>query len=220
MLALVTVFVLKHVVLRREAPEAPGLSRGPAAAAPTVLPEREPTVLDLAPATLPRPERAEFAHPAGTRAEEVERLRDTYLRTYAPLARAEMEAYGIPASVTLAQGLLESVAGTSRLAVATNNHFGIKCFSRSCAPGHCRNFDDDHHKDFFRAYAHPRESYRAHSEFLRGGQRYAGLFALAPNDYRGWAQGLRRAGYATDPAYGDKLIALIERYDLTGYDRP
>ena len=161
---------------------------------------------------------ASFAHPSSHSAADVEQLRADYIAAYAPLARAEMEAYGIPASITLAQGLLESVAGTSRLATATNNHFGIKCFSRRCAPGHCRNFGDDHHKDFFRAYDHPRESYRAHSEFLRNGTRYARLFELDADDYAAWARGLSAAGYATDPAYADKLIGLVERYGLDAYD--
>lgn len=164
------------------------------------------------------PQLASFAHPAAHSSGDVQRLRADYIAAYAPVARAEMAAYGIPASITLAQGLLESVAGTSRLATATNNHFGIKCFSKRCAPGHCRNFGDDHHKDFFRAYADPRESYRAHSEFLRNGKRYARLFDLGADDYVGWARGLRAAGYATDPQYADKLIGLIERYDLTAYD--
>lgn len=166
----------------------------------------------------PSPRLASFDHPPAHSATDVERLRAEYVATYAPLAQAEMEAYGIPASITLAQGLLESVAGTSRLARETNNHFGIKCFSKRCAAGHCRNFGDDHHKDFFRAYEHPRDSYRAHSEFLRNGKRYARLFALDSDDYRGWAHGLSAAGYATDPRYASKLIALVERYGLDEYD--
>ena len=164
------------------------------------------------------PKLASFRHPASHSPAEVEQLRRRYLARYAPVAVREMRAYGIPASITLAQGLLESVAGTSRLATETNNHFGIKCFSRSCAPGHCRNFEDDHHKDFFRSYADPADSYRAHSRFLREGKRYAGLFRLAADDYRGWARGLSKAGYATDPRYADKLISLVERYDLATYD--
>ena len=166
----------------------------------------------------PTPQLAHFTHPADRSAADVERLRRHYVAAYAPLAQAEMAAYGIPASITLAQGLLESVAGTSRLAVETNNHFGIKCFSKRCAAGHCRNFGDDHHKDFFRAYDHPRDSYRAHSEFLRNGKRYARLFDLASDDYAGWARGLSAAGYATDPRYADKLIGLVERYGLDDYD--
>ncbi len=169
-------------------------------------------------ATPAKAQLASFEHRSTLTAAEVADLRKAYIRTYAPIAVEEMERSGIPASITLAQGLLESVAGTSRLATATNNHFGMKCFSKSCTAGHCRNFDDDHHKDFFRSYAHPRESYRAHSEFLQQGSRYASLFSFRQNDYRSWAKGLSKAGYATDPAYADKLISLIQRYELYGYD--
>ena len=165
-----------------------------------------------------RAQLASFSHPASHSKKDVQTLRTEYIDTYADVAVAEMRAFGIPASITLAQGLLESVAGTSRLATQTNNHFGMKCFSKKCAPGHCRNFDDDHHKDFFRAYAHPRESFRAHSKFLRDGKRYAGLFKLRGDDYEGWARGLSKAGYATDPKYADKLISLVERYELDRFD--
>ena len=161
---------------------------------------------------------ASFSHPAGHSTEDIQRLRADYIRQYGPIAVKEMQKYGIPASITLAQGLLESVAGTSKLAEATNNHFGMKCFSKSCKPGHCVNFDDDHHKDFFRAYDHPAKSFRAHSEFLKNGSRYASLFSLKPSDYKGWAKGLSKAGYATDPEYATKLISLIERYDLQDWD--
>ena len=161
---------------------------------------------------------ASFSHPASQRPAEVNALRQAYIERFAPVAVAEMNKYGIPASITLAQGLLESVAGTSKLATSTNNHFGIKCFAANCAPGHCRNYDDDHHKDFFRSYETAWESYRAHSEFLAHGRRYAALFELAPDDYKGWAKGLRKAGYATDKAYANKLISLIERYELDRFD--
>lgn len=161
---------------------------------------------------------ASFKHPVSHTAEDVARLRNTYIENYAPIAKAEMKAHGIPASITLAQGLLESVAGTSKLARRTNNHFGIKCFKRSCKRGHCHNFEDDHHKDFFRNYADPADSFRAHSDFLTKGSRYKKLFELSPKDYKGWAKELKRAGYATDPKYADKLISLIERYGLSGYD--
>lgn len=140
-----------------------------------------------------------------------------YVRKYASLAREEMRAHGIPASVTLAQGLLESDIGQSRLATENNNHFGIKCFSRTCAKGHCSNFSDDSHKDFFRIYGSVKESYRAHSQLLQK-DRYRRLFRLDRDDYRGWARGLRKAGYATDPEYHNKLIRLIEELDLHEYD--
>ena len=149
---------------------------------------------------------------------QVEKRRKEYIKKYAPIAKKEMRRSGIPASITLAQGLLESVAGSSRLATETNNHFGIKCFSKSCAPGHSVNFNDDHHKDFFRNYKKPEESFRDHSEFLRKGSRYKALFRLPSDDYASWARGLSKSGYATDPQYADKLIALIKRYELHQYD--
>ena len=161
---------------------------------------------------------ASFKHPAVHSSEDIKRLRSNYIKTFAPTAIAEMKAHGIPASITLAQGLLESVAGTSRLAKRTNNHFGIKCFKRSCKRGHCHNFEDDHHKDFFRNYDNPADSYRAHSDFLVNGSRYKKLFKLSPKNYKGWARGLKKAGYATDPKYAEKLISLIERYELSQYD--
>lgn len=141
-----------------------------------------------------------------------------YVSEYKHIALQEMVAHGIPASITLAQGLLESGTGQSTLARKNHNHFGIKCFSKKCAKGHCSNHSDDHHKDFFRNFTTPEESYRAHSAIL-GKKRYRKLFALAKTDYKGWAHGLRKAGYATDPKYGDKLIKLIEELELHRYDR-
>ena len=140
-----------------------------------------------------------------------------YIETYSKVAQAEMKKYGIPASITLAQGLLESNAGQSRLATENKNHFGMKCFSRKCVKGHCSNFNDDHHKDFFRIYKSTWESYRAHSELLNA-KRYVHLRKLGTADYKGWARGLQAAGYATDKNYSKKLINLIESFDLTKYD--
>lgn len=150
------------------------------------------------------------------RAEKI-RKQLRYVKAYAQIARREMEEFGIPASITLAQGLLESNAGESALATRNKNHFGIKCFSKSCRKGHCSNFTDDHHKDFFRIYKSPEESYRAHSRLLRA-KRYRKLFTLSQTDYRNWAKGLKKAGYATDPHYAGKLINLIEELDLHQYD--
>ncbi|MEM7571317.1 MAG: glucosaminidase domain-containing protein [Bacteroidota bacterium] len=147
----------------------------------------------------------------------VRRRQLNYITTYRRVAETEMEEHGIPASITLAQGLLESGAGHSSLARRANNHFGIKCFSRSCSRGHCTNFDDDTHKDFFIVYDSPEESYASHSRVLKH-QRYADLFELSPTDYRAWARGLSQAGYATDPQYANKLIRLIEEFDLHDYD--
>ena len=140
-----------------------------------------------------------------------------YVKRYRDIAINEMKKYGIPASITLAQGLLESDAGGSRLSRANNNHFGIKCFSKKCGKHHCSNFTDDTHKDFFRKYKNVWQSYRAHSIFLQG-KRYAHLQKLGTKDYKGWAKGLRKAGYATDKRYADKLIKIIEVMKLNDYD--
>ena len=138
-----------------------------------------------------------------------------YVKRFAKVAQGEMHKYGIPASITLAQGLLESNAGKSPLANKYNNHFGIKCFSKKCKKGHCSNFSDDSHKDFFRNYPTAWESYRAHSEFLQR-NRYKHL--LKETSYKTWAHGLVKAGYATDQQYGHKLIRLIEDLELYRYD--
>jgi flagellum-specific peptidoglycan hydrolase FlgJ len=113
--------------------------------------------------------------------------------------------------------LVESRAGTSRLAKNNNNHFGIKCFSKRCAKGHCTNATDDHHKDFFRKYKSAWESWREHSQLLAGGH-YSRLQKCG-SDYRQWAYGLKSLGYATDKTYAEKLIGMIERYELYKYDR-
>ena len=142
----------------------------------------------------------------------------SYLERFAEIAQTEHQQYGIPASITLAQGLLESNAGDSPLATRNNNHFGMKCFSKTCRKGHCSNFSDDSHKDFFRVYTSAWASYRAHSEMLKNNKRYRKLFDLDASDYRGWAKELSRAGYATDPKYADKLIGLIEGLELWKFD--
>lgn len=142
----------------------------------------------------------------------------TYIRRFAPVAMAEMRKYGIPASITIAQGLLESDAGDSRLSNNSNNHFGLKCFSKSCAKGHCSNFTDDTHKDFFRNFSSPWESYRAHSLLLQK-KRYKHLHQLEKTDYKAWAIGLQKAGYATDQQYAAKLVKIIEMLGLAEYDR-
>lgn len=141
-----------------------------------------------------------------------------YIKRFAATAQAEQRLYGIPASITLAQGLLESGAGKSVLATKANNHFGIKCFSTRCGKGHCMNRKDDSHKDFFRKYQSAWYSYRDHSKFLAGAGRYRKCFKLGSADYKGWARGLQSAGYATDKSYGSRLIGIIERYKLYKYD--
>lgn len=142
---------------------------------------------------------------------------EDYIRKYRGIAVEEMKKYHIPASITLAQGLLESGAGRSTLARKSNNHFGIKC--GSSWDGRTVRHNDDRRNECFRAYKHAKESYEDHSKFLRTGARYAFLFRLKITDYKGWARGLKKAGYATDPRYADRLIDIIELYDLDQYDR-
>jgi flagellum-specific peptidoglycan hydrolase FlgJ len=149
---------------------------------------------------------------------EKKQILDNYINRYAQVAVHEMKTHGIPASITLAQALLESNAGHSRLAKDANNHFGIKCFSKSCQQNHCRNYTDDTHKDFFRIYKNVWESYRAHSLFLKR-DRYKHLQKLKTTDYKAWAHGLKKAGYATDKKYAEKLIAIIEALNLQKFDK-
>lgn len=138
-----------------------------------------------------------------------------YVHKYNAIAQYEMQQSGIPASITLAQGILESGAGQGDLTQRANNHFGIKCHGWT---GEKVYHDDDKKGECFRKYTHPSESFKDHSEFLTSRGRYASLFQLNKKDYKGWAKGLRKAGYATDPKYPSKLISLIERYQLNKYD--
>lgn len=140
-----------------------------------------------------------------------------YIEQFASLAVEEMYRSGIPASITLAQGLLESGYGLSELAVKGNNHFGIKCHNNWT--GGRMYYDDDRKGECFRKYRSPEDSYRDHSDFLRYRDRYSFLFDYKITDYKSWANGLKKAGYATDPAYPRKLINLIETYKLYEYDR-
>lgn len=139
-----------------------------------------------------------------------------YVLQYAEMAQKEMKKFGIPASITLAQGLLESQAGMGELAVKSNNHFGIKCHKgwRGARVSH----DDDAKGECFRKYKKVEQSYRDHSEFLSNRKRYGDLFKMKKTDYISWAHGLKKAGYATDPQYAYKLISLIERYELWQFD--
>jgi len=140
-----------------------------------------------------------------------------YIAKYNAMAVEQMKKYGIPASITLAQGLLESDAGRSTLATKCNNHFGIKCHNDWT--GRKMYHDDDERQECFRCYSDADDSFRDHSLFLANGVRYQSLFKLSITDYKGWAKGLKAAGYATSPTYADKLIELIERYGLDRYDR-
>lgn len=141
---------------------------------------------------------------------------EEYIAQYKDMAIKEMLRSGIPASITLAQGILESEAGNSDLVRRSNNHFGIKC--KSNWTGESVKHTDDAIDECFRKYNNPEESYIDHSNFLRSNQRYAFLFNLKNDDYRGWAYGLKKAGYATNPRYPNILISNIERYNLQQFD--
>ena len=142
---------------------------------------------------------------------------EEYIQTYKDIAIREMKTHKIPASITLAQGLLESGAGNSALAREAKNHFGIKCHKGW--EGDTYIMDDDAKDECFRKYRNAEESFKDHSEFLSGRSRYAALFDLEITDYRGWAKGLKAAGYATNPKYAQLLIDRIDLYDLTKYDK-
>lgn len=143
--------------------------------------------------------------------------RNDYIEMYAPFAVKEMLISGVPASITLAQGILESGDGNSVLSREANNHFGIKC--HGMWDGKKYYMDDDAKGECFRVYASVFDSYRDHSEFLSGRDRYAELFKLRGTDYKGWAHGLKKAGYATNPKYPALLIKIIDENDLAKYDR-
>src|SRR5690554_1407142 len=140
-----------------------------------------------------------------------------YINNFKEIAQTEMRLYGIPASIKLAQGILESGAGRGDLTSRSNNHFGIKC--HTAWTGERVYHDDDELQECFRKYNDPKYSFRDHSLFLTSRSRYANLFSLKKDDYKAWARGLRAAGYATDPKYPDKLISIIERYKLHELDK-
>ena len=138
-----------------------------------------------------------------------------YIHEFSGIAKKEMKTYGIPASITLAQGILESGAGYGELTQKAKNHFGIKCHDWKGARVY---HDDDRSQECFRKYSHASESFRDHSLFLKNRKRYAKLFTYKQKDYKSWARGLKAAGYATDKKYPQKLISIIERYRLYEYD--
>lgn len=140
----------------------------------------------------------------------------TYIDKYKNIAMDEMKIHNIPASITLAQGILESSSGRSELTRKSNNHFGIKCH-KGWSGGRTYH-DDDEKGECFRVYKNPETSFKDHSEFLVGRKRYAKLFTFKKNDYVKWAKGLSQAGYATDRRYPAKLIGIVEKYDLDKYD--
>ncbi|MET0637114.1 MAG: glucosaminidase domain-containing protein [Chitinophagaceae bacterium] len=140
---------------------------------------------------------------------------ENYIKTYKEIAISEMLRTGVPASIKLAQGIHETLAGTSSLVQKSNNHFGIKCKTNWTGPS--VSHTDDAPNECFRKYEMPEESYRDHSDFLRNSTRYSSLFKLDPLDYEGWARGLKNAGYATNPRYPQIIIKLIETYHLQDY---
>ncbi len=143
-------------------------------------------------------------------------LAENYINKYKGIAINEMNRTGVPASITLAQGMIESNYGRSSLSRGANNHFGIKCYNGWTGPTVFHN--DDVKNDCFRSYKSPEESFHDHSEFLRTGSRYSFLFDIPHNDYKGWARGLKKAGYATNPEYANLLIRKIEEQNLDVFD--
>jgi len=139
-----------------------------------------------------------------------------YIAKFKDIAKNNMQQFGIPSSICLGQGILESGAGTGSLSSLANNHFGIKCHKDWT--GASVKYDDDSAQECFRKYNQASESYNDHALFLKGRKWYEPLFKLEKDDYKGWAKGLKAAGYATDPKYPEKLIAIIERYHLDQYD--
>ena len=148
---------------------------------------------------------------------QVRQTREEYINKYKKIAVAHMERYGIPASITMAQGILESDCGNSWLSQASNNHFGIKC--KRNWTGDVVYYDDDEKGECFRSYPSVEASYQDHAEFLDSQPRYDSLFSYAPNDYKSWARGLKAAGYATAPDYAQRLIRIIEESKLYLLDR-
>ena len=143
---------------------------------------------------------------------QTQMTREEYIEKYKNIAIAHMQYYGIPASITMAQGILESNSGNSQLSRSSNNHFGIKC--KKNWTGEKVYHDDDEKGECFRKYPSVEESYLDHAEFLDSSPRYDSLFSYPSNDYRSWARGLKAAGYATAPDYAERLVAIIEKYNL------
>ena len=153
---------------------------------------------------------------ATTRVKVTTQMVLAYIEKYKNIAKESMEKNGIPSSITLGQAILESGAGTGPLSIQANNHFGIKCHKEWSGPS--IKYTDDEENECFRKYDDPSQSFKDHSYFLKSRPRYLGLFQLNKSDYKAWAKGLKDAGYATDPKYPEKLIGLIERYQLDRFD--
>ena len=156
------------------------------------------------------------AYKAPVRTRDSEATTESYINSYKDLAISEMKRTGIPASITLAQGIIESDMGRSSLALEANNHFGIKCHDDWSGPS--MRYTDNRRNECFRKYGKPEDSFRDHSDFLRSEPRYRSLFSLGSADYKGWAHGLKKAGYATNPDYANMLVRKIDEYNLYNYD--
>ena len=181
---------------------------------PIPIPQMSSVVLDVKPKKAAEKKANFFA--------KVEKLNTNvahvkaYISRFQDMALVEQEKFGIPASVTLAQGILESKSGRSSLAKNNNNHFGIKCFSRLCKKGHCSNFKDNSHKDFFIKYSSAWSSYRDHSILLK---RWHYRILFKKKGYVAWCNELQRLGYATDKTYAEYLIKIIKKYNLNKLDK-
>ena len=169
------------------------------------------------PKKLPSVNQNEFTRKLLKKNPKLNKLTLAYIRKYAPMAVNEMHKNKIPASITLAQGILESGRGRSGLAMKSNNHFGIKCHTKW--KGERVYHDDDAKGECFRKYQYVETSYNDHSEFLTKRKRYSFLFNYRLEDYKKWAKGLKKAGYATDKKYPKKLISIIENYKLYKFDK-
>lgn len=194
-----------------------GVVKRPPSEKPTEIPdekkpEEPPTTVDIT-----SDANNEVILKATTRVVVTNEMVLAYIDRFSPIAKSNMISHKIPASITLAQGILESGSGTGPLSVQANNHFGIKCHKEWT--GKSVRYDDDEANECFRKYNDPNESYSDHSAFLTSRPWYAKLFKLDITDYKAWARGLKAAGYATDPGYPQKLIGLIERYNLSRFDR-
>ncbi|SFU30710.1 Flagellum-specific peptidoglycan hydrolase FlgJ [Pustulibacterium marinum] len=176
-------------------------------------PKRENTIVIKAPTKKEQVELLEATSTVAVKTNTVEE----YINVYKDIAMVEMQRYNIPASITLAQAILESGSGKGELTLKANNHFGIKCHSDWHGPS--VTHDDDRRGECFRKYDNPNKSFEDHSLFLTERSRYAFLFDLKQSDYKGWARGLKKAGYATDPKYPNKLITIIEKYQLFEFDK-
>ncbi|MGK0412079.1 MAG: flagellum-specific peptidoglycan hydrolase FlgJ [Polaribacter sp.] len=177
----------------------------------------EVIITEPAPLKLPSVNQKELTKELAKKNPKLNKYTLAYIRKYAPIAVLEMHEYKIPASITLAQGILESGTGRGELALKSNNHFGIKCHTQW--KGERVYHDDDEKGECFRKYQYPETSYKDHSLFLTQRKRYTFLFEYNIKDYRKWAHGLRKAGYATDKKYPEKLLKIINDYKLYEFDK-